>query len=278
MAWELTDDLERFMTAAEAYLRSRPVQHTTLLTLISALRRRGFSAYGLQAPFFGAWRDHAGVVAGVLLQTPPRPVLFGEMPPEAVTEAVGALSGQALSGVNLPDDQLDLFVSPWVSQTGVLSSIYMRTRLYRLTSLASPFGSARTGLPGDRELLISWVRDFLSDIGEPPSSSSEISGIVDDALALGVVTVALDDDVPASMVMRTEPSSGVARIRYVFTPASLRGRGFAGAATVAACSAALGDGASEVVLFTDLGNPTSNGLYQRLGFRPVQDRTVVTFT
>jgi hypothetical protein len=95
MAWELTDDLERFMTAAEAYLRSRPVQHTTLLTLISALRRRGLSAYGLQAPFFGAWRDHAGVVAGVLLQTPPRPVLFGEMPPEAVTEAVGASAGRS---------------------------------------------------------------------------------------------------------------------------------------------------------------------------------------
>jgi predicted GNAT family acetyltransferase len=33
----------------------------------------------------------------------------------------------------------------------------------------------------------------------------------------------------------------------------------------------------EVVLFADLGNPTSNALYQRLGFRPIEDRTVVAF-
>jgi predicted GNAT family acetyltransferase len=79
------------------------------------------------------------------------------------------------------------------------------------------------------------------------------------------------------MVMRTVPVAGVVRIRYVFTPPALRGRGFAGAATAAACLAARRDGASEVVLFTDLANPTSNGLYQRLGFRPVHDRTVVTF-
>jgi hypothetical protein len=275
MAWELTDDLERFMAAAEEYLRSRPVQHTTLLTLVGALRRRGLSAYGKEAPIFGAWRDHNGVVAAGLLQTPPHPVLFGEMPPQAVSEAVDSLAGRALSGVNLPDDQLDLFVSPWVSRAGVSSSVSMRTRLYRLSSLASPFGTCRPGASTDRDLLISWVREFLVEIGSP--ASDDISGIVDDALAQDLITIALDGDSPAAMVMRTEPASGVSRIRYVFTPASLRGRGFAGAATIASCSAALRDGAAEVVLFTDLGNPTSNGLYQRLGFRPVQDRTVVTF-
>jgi predicted GNAT family acetyltransferase len=32
------------------------------------------------------------------------------------------------------------------------------------------------------------------------------------------------------------------------------------------------------VLFTDLANPTSNALYQRLGYRPVSDRLVLLFT
>jgi hypothetical protein len=36
-------------------------------------------------------------------------------------------------------------------------------------------------------------------------------------------------------------------------------------------------GASQVVLFTDLGNPTGNALYQRLGYRPVEDRLVLRF-
>lgn len=275
MPWELTEDLEAFTTTAEDYLRSRPVPHTTVLTLIATLRRRGLTAYGKQAPLFGAWRDHDGVVAGALLQTPPHPLLFGEVPPEAVTEAVSALGGRPLTGVNLADDQRDLFVAPWVARTGVTAEVRMRTRLYRLSSLHAAAGPARAAGPADRPLLIDWVRDFLADIGE---SVEDVAAVVDDALAEDVVTLALGPgDAPAAMVMRTAPTAGVVRIRYVFTPASLRGRGHAGAATTAACRAALADGASEVVLFTDLDNPTSNGLYQRLGFRPTQDRTVVTF-
>jgi GNAT superfamily N-acetyltransferase len=274
MAWELTDDLESFMTVAEAHLRSRPVEHTVLLTLVGTLRRRGLTAYGKEAPIFGAWRDHNGVVAGVLLQTPPHPVLFGEVPPSAVTDAVNAFGGRSLPGVNLPVPLVDLFVGPWVARTGATPGVRMRTRLYRLSALESPSGSTRPGESGDRALLLGWVRDFLADIGE---SVEDVEAVVDDALADGVVTLGLAAGAPTSMVMRTLPSAGVVRIRYVFTPVALRGRGYAGAATAAACAAALADGASEVVLFTDLDNPTSNGLYQRLGFRPVQDRTVVTF-
>jgi predicted GNAT family acetyltransferase len=31
------------------------------------------------------------------------------------------------------------------------------------------------------------------------------------------------------------------------------------------------------VLYTDLANPTSNALYQRLGYRPVEDRIVLSY-
>lgn len=41
--------------------------------------------------------------------------------------------------------------------------------------------------------------------------------------------------------------------------------------------AALAKGAEEVLLFADLANPTSNGLYQRIGYRPVTDFGVYNF-
>ncbi len=63
----------------------------------------------------------------------------------------------------------------------------------------------------------------------------------------------------------------------VYTPPGLRRRGYAGALTVAVSRAALDAGADEVVLFTDLANPTSNALYQRLGYRPVEDRIILSF-
>lgn len=57
----------------------------------------------------------------------------------------------------------------------------------------------------------------------------------------------------------------------VYTPADLRGHGYAGAVTAEVSRVALESGTAEVLLFTDLANPTSNGLYQRIGYRGVAD-------
>ncbi len=67
--------------------------------------------------------------------------------------------------------------------------------------------------------------------------------------------------------------AGQVRVAPVYTPAPLRGRGYGGAATAAVTRAALSSGVREVLLFTDLSNATSNGLYQRIGYRPVADFT-----
>jgi predicted GNAT family acetyltransferase len=72
--------------------------------------------------------------------------------------------------------------------------------------------------------------------------------------------------------------AGQIRVAPVYTPAHLRGRGYAGAATVEVSQAALDAGAAEVVLFADLANPTSNGLYQRIGYRPVTDFALYDFS
>ena len=77
-------------------------------------------------------------------------------------------------------------------------------------------------------------------------------------------------------VTRTGGGHGPRRTA-VYTPPEQRGRGYGGAVTAAVTRAALDAGADDVVLFTDLANPTSNALYQRLGYRPVEDRTVVEF-
>jgi predicted GNAT family acetyltransferase len=72
--------------------------------------------------------------------------------------------------------------------------------------------------------------------------------------------------------------AGVVRLGPVYTPPAERRRGFGGAVTAAVSQAALVAGATDVVLFTDLANPTSNALYQRLGYRPVEDRVLLELT
>jgi predicted GNAT family acetyltransferase len=85
------------------------------------------------------------------------------------------------------------------------------------------------------------------------------------------------DGTPVSMAGALPKVAGQIRIAPVYTPPALRGRGYASAVTAAVSRAALTAGADEVLLFTDLANPTSNALYQRIGYRPVRDFAVHTF-
>ena len=58
----------------------------------------------------------------------------------------------------------------------------------------------------------------------------------------------------------------MSRIGPVYTPRERRGRGFASSA-VAEVAQRLASAGERVCLFTDQANPTSNGIYQALGFR-----------
>ncbi|WP_127499815.1 GNAT family N-acetyltransferase [Actinoplanes solisilvae] len=278
MAWQLTDDVETFDATAGEFLRARPIEHTNLLTLIDTLRRRGRNAYGPDDPVFGWWSTPAGQVAAVLLQTPPHPMIFSELPPRAVTAAVEALAGRALPGASLPANAIDGFSAGWRSRAGVRAHVTRRTRLYRLSALtppAAPPGRPRYAAPADRDLIAGWLLAFHDEIGE--RRPSDPGARVDAWLEYGGV-VLWEDGGPVSMATRSRPEAGTVRVQTVYTPPIQRGRGYGGAVTVAATQAAQKDGARDVVLNTDLANPTSNALYQRLGYRPVEDRVIVEFT
>jgi predicted GNAT family acetyltransferase len=71
--------------------------------------------------------------------------------------------------------------------------------------------------------------------------------------------------------------AGSVRIQAVYTPSPHRRHGYAAALTAEASGRARRAGADEVVLFTDLANPTSNAVYQRIGYQPVMGRVVLSF-
>jgi hypothetical protein len=67
-------------------------------------------------------------------------------------------------------------------------------------------------------------------------------------------------------------------IAPVYPPPGRRRRGYGTAVTTACTHDALARGAEHLVLFTDLANPTSNSIYQQLGYRPVRDFARTRFT
>ena len=101
--------------------------------------------------------------------------------------------------------------------------------------------------------------------------------VVDDRLSYRGLSLWEDAGQPVSMAGVTRITAGQVRVGPVYTPPGLRGRGYAGALTSVVSQAALDAGADRVLLFTDLANPTSNALYQRLGYQPLEDRAIWSF-
>lgn len=280
-AWHSTHDLDEFLTRAGDFLHSRPVLHTVVLTVTEGLRTRGLHVYGDEAPLFGLLEED-GSVRGAYFRTPPYRLYLTPLTTARADSLAAHLTalGQAVPGVGAEAATAADFAEAWRRRTGAEVVPYQRQRLYRLDALAEPEpvpqGRPRIAGEGDRELLVRWFGEFSRDVGESESVRAE--PWADARLAYGGVTLwEAPDGTPVSMAGLTPLVAGQIRVAPVYTPAPLRGRGYAGAVTAEVSRLARQRGAGEVLLFTDLANPTSNGLYQRIGYRPVTDFAVYDF-
>jgi RimJ/RimL family protein N-acetyltransferase len=279
--WHLTEDLDDFLAQAGDFLHSRPALHTLPLTVTETLRTRGAGAYGAEAPVFGRL-ERAGGVRATFFHTPPRRLNLTPLTPEHADTLAARLAGlgHRLPGVSAEHDTATAFAKAWQQHTGATPTLRERLRLYRLGTLTPPKpppeGRGRVAGDQDREHLIRWNREFADAIGTPPSADAGASArtrLPDRRFTFWEAP----DGTPVSMAGVTPMVAGQIRVAPVYTPAHLRGRGYAGAVTVEVSRAALAGGATEVVLFTDLANTASNRLYQRIGYRPVTDFAVYDF-
>jgi RimJ/RimL family protein N-acetyltransferase len=294
MGWFTTGAVDEFLSAAGEFLRAEPARNTVILSVTEDLRLRtaahpagpGQPARPAdEEPLLGWWRPgppHAGgtAVCGAFLHTPGFPVFLTRMASDPATELAGVLaaSRRLISGVNAEAQAAEAFANAWRWHTGDAAQVHRLSRLYRLGRLVrpdpGPEGRARVAGEQDRDLLIEWLTAFTGEVGE---EARDHAATVDERLGYGGLTIWEAGRVAVSMAGITRIVGGIARVAPVYTPPALRARGYAGAATAAVTRAALDAGATGVVLYTDLANPTSNALYGRLGYRPVEDRTVLSF-
>jgi hypothetical protein len=283
MTWRTTDDVEEFLANAGEWLRRRPEQHTLQLTIAETVRRQGPAAFGGGMPLFGWYATDetvpGGVVAAFTFTAPYPPALTGASPTVAASLAgVLADEGRPVTGITAGEDAARAFTDAWCARAGTTSRVKFRQRLYRLTELTPPDpgppGRARTATSADRDLLVRWLNQFSRDTGEPPRDAG---AVVDARLRHDGFTLWEVDGVAVATAGHTQTVAAMARVGPVFTPAEQRRRGYGAAVTVAATRAAHAHGAEHVVLFTDLANPTSNAIYQRIGYRPIEDSVVVEF-
>jgi GNAT superfamily N-acetyltransferase len=291
MGWQTTGDVGEFLAAAGECLRRERARNTVILTVSEQLRvhparySRTAAAGGHQdppsRPLFGWWTGRAGAVSGAFLHTPPHPLLLTAVPAGVAASLPAALAGRPLRGVNGYAEAAEAFAAAWRAATpGGRVAERRRLRLYRLGDLAwpdpAPDGAPRVATDSDAPLLTNWFAAFADEVHDTDAGQDQAAA-VRDKLGHGGILVWEAGGRPVSIAGVTRPVAGMLRVGPVYTPPELRGHGYASAVTAAVSLRAREAGAEEVLLYTDLANPTSNSIYQVIGYRPVEDRVVLAF-
>ncbi|MEV1118923.1 GNAT family N-acetyltransferase [Actinosynnema sp. NPDC049800] len=276
------DDLAEFWALTGDFFNADPVFHTIP---IAAVDRRLNHADPEDEPPLLVSVSEDGVLVAAALRTPPWPLTLSGVAPEWAEVVADALAGDVeLPGVNGPRESVEAFVVAWAARTGCNAREHMALRLYELGDLVTPEvpGAARLATLDDLELLSHWRTEFAVEATE----QARDEGSDDRSRLMLRVSLAAGHghliwhvgDTPVAWAAANAPASGMSRIGPVYTPPEHRRHGYGAAVTAACASWARKNGAEHVVLYTDLANPTSNSIYQRIGFRPVVDSAEFVFT
>jgi hypothetical protein len=275
------DDPASFLAAVEPVLLEDEARHNLLLGIAGTLRDRP----GLY-PEHRLWSvERDATIVGAALQTPPfNLVLARPRDDGAIPALADALAGDEslVPGVTAALPEADDFAEAWEERSGQRRRLRMAQGLYQLTRVRTPPdvpGRPRTATEEDRELLVTWLRAFADEalVGiDSPAANAE--RIVDARLALDTAGFALwEDGDPVSVAGWGGRTPNGVRIGPVYTPPSLRRRGYGSAVTAAVSAERLASGLRFCFLYTDLANPTSNRIYSEIGYEPVCDSADYAF-
>jgi predicted GNAT family acetyltransferase len=267
-------DPDEFDRLAYDFLAAREAEHNLLFGIIAGVRSGAYA----EPPYFAVVRDGERVVAAAI-RTPPFNLVLSAIDDQGAL-ALFADDAQRmwpnLPGVIAPKGQANAFAALWRKRTGAAASLFTAERIYQLARVlpARPVsGRIRVAAASDGPLLESWLDAFALEALRQSAPAGQ-SRIAAERFILGVggrTMYLWNDDGPVSMTAVVASTPRGSRVGAVYTPPELRRRGYASALVAAVSQAQLDAGRRFCFLFTDLANPTSNKVYQEIGYEPVCD-------
>jgi uncharacterized protein len=262
---DFVEDPGWVLSEAGAFLASDPVRHNLILTLLHA------RVANPEPGRYWVARD-GGTVLGVAFQSPLD--FFASLTPMRSEAVAGLVEAIVEAGVNLPGVNGEAattarFAGQWTERRGSAALPVEGQRIYELVRMpqVTPVGGRmRQASLDDRDLVLAWTHAFFVDVGQ---DARDLEPVVERRIQAGHFWL-WEDGGPASMAANSEPVEGVIRVQAVYTPPEWRNHGYAGAC-VADLSRRMQEAGHRCILYTDLGNPTSNSVYRRIGYRAVAE-------
>ena len=260
-----------FETVAGPFLSAREAENNLALGLTSALKAGRH--YG--PTYFAAIRDGERVVGAAM-----RAGLWLIVTAGTSDDALRMLVDDALRetpdapGIVGPKELARNAVDQWTAATGQGARLQMAERIYSLSRVIAPravSGRMRAARAADLDLVAAWFLAFGRE-AQPHLThpADDVRANAERWIAGGALRV-WEDAALVSMAGASGPTPNGIRVGAVYTPPEKRRRGYASALVAALSREQLDAGKKFCFLYTDLANPTSNKIYQDIGYEPVSD-------
>src|SRR5262245_36406462 len=249
-----------FVDYHRAALEADEARHNVMLWILGRIVPDG-------GPEFRSWT--LGGPGQCAVQTPPHPILLGDLTEAQCRELADETLAVDYSGVVGPDRTAAWFADA-ARRLGVAFGEPMPQQIYALHDLpiypTAP-GEAFMVDNDHASLFADWLTAFYREAAPydaPPDRTRIATAAGEGRYMFWVV-----EDEPVAMAGIVRRTRHAAAIAGVYTPPHLRGRGYGGSVTAAVADLAFSQGKTMACLYADLRNPTSNRCYHRLGFKPV---------
>jgi predicted GNAT family acetyltransferase len=264
------NDAQSFADRAQPWLLQSEAEHNLILGIIEQTKAN--PAYSA-APYFLTVEAH-GQVVGCAFRTPPYKLGLTRMPHGAIADLVNDVGAvfDDLPAVLGPAAQARAFAEAWAACRGKTTRPGMHHRIYELREVTfpapMPAGELRLAARRDLDTLVRWLSEFAD---EAKAGTANGPSFVENHINNKTMFVWENEGEPRTCALYAGKTPRGVRIGFVYTPASFRRRGYASACVATLSQRALDAGKQFCCLYADLANPTSNDIYQRIGYQPVCD-------
>lgn len=268
-------DISEFNTIVKDYLLKNEEFNILSLGIVSICLQEEYNSKHI----FIAMQDENEEVVFVMIQTINKMVLTGDI--EYIDEAINYLEENdiKLEAILGRVELIDEFAHRYSKINNLEQKTEMNQRIYRLDKISEvrkQNGKLRLGDSKDINTLIHWVEDCANCTGDKISidiAKQYASELIQNKR----LYVWEDDGVVVSMVAKSMKSDNGIVVNWVYTPPEYRRKGYA-TTCVAEFSNKLLEEYQFCALYTDLANPISNSIYIRIGYNPVGDSKVISFS
>lgn len=234
---------------------------------------------GVYETFYQFTVEENGELLAILQVTPPHPLHYIVVDSAREEELPAFIIPHLLKNeipfteVVSERKQAERFGKAWQEITSRTSEMFMSQGLYRLEAVEDiemANGHMRKATTADQAQLEAWYSAFEAESGLRSSPPEKVTKAVQTMLDQEEAVFWEVDGQVVSCAKRARPTDNGITVSFVYTSPDARGRGYA-RSLVADLSRQLLETKAFCVLYTDLTNPTSNKIYQEVGYEQIMN-------